>query len=172
MENVEITKKDRVFLINQYRILAALYPDDANHYNELIEILQSGYMIFYSKIDEWIFEDMKYDEGKLVIDILNVYRAIEDLKRNNPSETLSSNYNSYFKGFDGNNETEYMSFARFLINEQGKFTEQKQYFIKNDSMNSHIPMISKYKKMINKWKELDNKFQLSEEQALEIINVK
>ena len=140
---MEISKKDRVFLINQYQILAILYPNDANHYNELIEILENGYMIFYSKIDEWIFDDMPYNEGKLVLDILSLYRTIEDLKRNNTSETLSSNYYSYFKGFDGNNETEYMGFARFLINEQGKFPEQQQYFIKNDSMNSHTRMIPK-----------------------------
>jgi uncharacterized protein YfbU (UPF0304 family) len=167
---MDLTKKDRVFLINQYRILAALNENEADHYNELIEILQSGYKIFYSEIDQWVFDDMPEDEGKFVLNILNFYRAIEDLKRSCKSEALSSHYHSIFRGFDGNNETEYMGFARFLINDQGKFAEQQQYLMKNDSLNSHDPMIEKYQRILRKWEELGKNWKLSEEQALEILN--
>lgn len=166
---MDLTKKDRVFLINQYRILAALNSDEADHYNELIEILQSGYEIFYSMIDEWVSDDMPSDECKFVLDILSIYRVIEDLKRSSKNGKLISHHFAYFMGFDGNNETQHMSFARFLINEQGKFGEQQQYLRKNDGLNSHMPMIEKYRRMISKWKELGEKWQFSEDQALEIL---
>lgn len=167
---MDLTKKDRVFLINQYQILASLNPKESDYYNELIEILKSGYKIFYSKLDEWVFDEMPEDEGKFVVNILDFYRAIEDLKRSDPKSKVHDHYFSYFKGFDGNNETVYMGFARFLINEQNKFVEQQQYFMKNDSLNSHRPLIDKYRKMLNKWEQLGKAWKLTEEQALEILD--
>ena len=166
---MDITRKDRILLINQYRILAALYPDEADHYNMLIQILENGYELFYSMIDEWICDDMPSEDGKFVLDILVLYRAIEDFKRAHPDSEMKNYTYSYFRGFDGNDETMYMAFARFLINEQGKFAEQQQYLSKNDSMNSHVPMIWKYRKMINKWEELGKSYQLSEENVKQII---
>ena len=167
---MEMTKKDRVFLINQYQILAALNVAEADHYKELISILQHGYEIFYSMIDEWVSEDMPRSEGKLVLDILSIYRVIEDLKRGGKNKTLSEHNYSYFRGFDGNNETEYMIFARFLIEEQGKFSEQQAYLSKNDGLNSHTEMLNKYRRMIARWESFGEKWQLSESQALEILD--
>ena len=167
---MEISKKDRVFLINQYRILAALNKDEAVHYNELIGILENGYEIFYSMIDEWVSDDMPSDEGKFVLNILDLYRAIEDLKRSSKSQELYDHHFSYFAGFDGNNETEYMAFARFLIEKQGKFSEQEQYLRKNDNLNSHMPMIDKYQKMLERAESVESIWNMSVEEALEILN--
>ena len=47
-----------------------------------------------------------------------------------------------FTGFDGNNETEYMSIANFLILQLGRFTE-----FKDRELNSHYPMIGRYRRM-------------------------
>ena len=77
---MELTKKDRVLLINQYKVLAALNKDEEAYYLELIEVLERGYEIFYSLVDEWISEDMPEDEGRFVLNILDLYRAIEDVK--------------------------------------------------------------------------------------------
>ena len=49
---MKLQKKDRLLLINQYKILAALDKGEESHYLELIEILERGYSIFYSMIDE------------------------------------------------------------------------------------------------------------------------
>jgi uncharacterized protein YfbU (UPF0304 family) len=167
---VEISKKDRVILINQYRILAALNKDEADHYNELIGILENGYEIFYSMIDEWISDDMPYDEGKFVLNVFDLYRAIEDLKRSSKNQELHDHHHSYFAGFDGNNETQYMGFARFLIEKQGKFSEQEQYLRKNDNLNSHMPMIGKYQRMLEKAKSIESIWNMNVEEALEILN--
>lgn len=166
---MELTKKDRLLLINQYRILAALNKDDASHYNELIQILERGYSIFYSMVDEWISEDMPEDEGRFVLNILDLYRAIEDIKRKSKSEELESHHYSFFMGFDGNYETEYMGLARFLVQEQDKFREQERYLRKNDNMNSHIPMIPKYQRMLEESKNHDI-WNMNIDSALAILN--
>lgn len=167
---MELSKKDRVFLINQYKILAALYPDESKHYEELITILDHGYEIFFSMIDEWVSDDMPEVEGRFVLDILNVYRVIEDVKRTSKNSEITGHSYSFFRGFDGNNETQYMVFARFLVTEQGKFIEQEKYLNKNGNMNSHSPMLDKYGAMVDKWKELDSKWKLNEVEVLEILN--
>lgn len=167
---MDLSKKDRLFLINQYRILASLNKDEADHYIELITVLENGYEIFYSMVDEWISDSMPSEEGRFVLDILDLYRAIEDIKRSTRNQELISHHHSHFAGFDGNNETEYMGFARFLVSQQGKFSEQEQYLRKNDNMNSHMPMINKYRRMLNKAKQLESIWNMSDEQALEILN--
>lgn len=167
---MQLTKKDRLRLINQYRILASMYPNESDHYEELIEILQSGYEIFYSLIDEWISEDMPTIEGKFVLDILNIYRMIEDYKRVNKDEEIADHSWGYFRGFDGNSETSHMAFTRFLILRQNKFREQEKYLKLNDECNSHMPTLDKYRKMRAKWKNFGDKFKLSKEEILEILD--
>lgn len=166
---MKLSKKDRVLLINQYRLLAALDKDEETHYRELIGILENGYEIFYSMVDEWISDDMPAEEGKFVLDILDLYRAIDDLKRSSKNKELADHQYSFLRGFDGNNETEYMGFCRFLIEKQGKFQEQQQYFLKNDHLNSHMPMIGKYKRMLEVAATLPNIWSMKVEDALRIL---
>lgn len=152
---MELSKKDRLLLINQYRILASLEKDEASHYNELIQILENGYSIFYSMIDTMIDEGMSEEKSKFVLDILDLYRAIEDVKRKSQSDVIENHPYSYFMGFDGNNETELMAFSRFLVQVQGKFREQEKYLRKNDNMNSHMPMFKKYSRMLTESRKHD-----------------
>ena len=168
---MNFTKKERLKLINQYKILSKLYPEDSEHYDELREILEDGYEIFYSQISEWISQDMPKDAGKFVLDVLDLYRAIEDYKRmSKDQETIDSRY-SYFRGFDGNNEGQYMHFARFLIHKQNKFSEQKDYLRKNDNLNSHMPMVSTYKKMLSKWEEIGKPWNLNAQNINYILSI-
>jgi uncharacterized protein YfbU (UPF0304 family) len=166
---VNISDKERVLLINQYKILASLDSDEQSHYLELIEILERGYEIFYSLIDDWIAEPMPASQGTFVLDVLDLYRRIEDTKRSTQDPKLLQHNFGVFRGFDGNNEPEYMSFCRFLIHTQGKFQEQLQYVIKNDNFNSHMPMRDKYERMLAAAQEIRER-QLSSEQAIKIAS--
>lgn len=167
---MKITKRDRLILINQYKILANLNRDEADHYNELISILENGYSIFYSQLDEWISEEMPLEQGRFVLNILDLYRAIEDIKRASKDKRILEHSYSFFRGFDGNNETEHMSFCRFLIEKQGKFQEQKQYLLKNDNLNSHMPLIGKYQRMLHVADSLDSIWNMNIEDALKVLN--
>lgn len=166
----QLTKKDRLMLINQYKILAALDESEENYYLELIEILENGYSIFYSMVDNWVADDMPEEDGKFVLNILDLYRAIEDVKRSTKDKEISSHNYAFFRGFDGNNETAHMGFCRFLIETQGKFQEQKPYLIKNDNLNSHMPMIDKYQRMLDASQQIPDIWSMSPEEALQILN--
>lgn len=169
-ETLNLTKKDKIVLINQFRILSKLYPEEESHYSELIQILENGYSIFYSMLERWIDDEMPIEHGKFVLDVLDLYRAIEDTKRKYKNNNLSGHHYSYFNGFDGNQEGEYFSFANFLINTQGKYTEQKDYLLRNDNLNSHFPMKEKYSRMLKKWLELGRNYSLTPEQVIEILD--
>jgi len=122
-------------------------------------------------IDMWVYDEMPPEEGMFVLDILSIYRFVEDYKRRNPKDkdVIEHLWNN-FKGFDGNNETEYMGFVQFLIQTQGKFSEQMQYLVTTDNFNSHMPCVEKYKKMVQKWNDLGKKYQYPKEAILEILN--
>lgn len=166
---MEISQRDRLMLINQYKILANLDKDDADHYKELISILENGYTIFYSQLDVWVSNEMPEEEGRFVLDVLDLYRAIEDIKRATKDDRLLRHSYSFFHGFDGNNETAHMGFCRFLIERQGKFQEQKQYLLKNDNLNSHMPMIDKYSRMLEEARNLPDKWRMSVDEALRVL---
>ncbi|AZE77520.1 MULTISPECIES: YfbU family protein [Pseudomonas] len=167
---IQLTKKDRLILINQYKILASLDKDDESHYLELIQILENGYSIFYPMIDEWIDRDMSEEDGKFILNILDLYRAIEDVKRVTKNPEILNHRYAFFRGFDGNNETQYMGFCRFLIETQGKFQEQKPYLLKNDNLNSHMPMTGKYREMLSVSEGISDIWNMSPKEVLTILN--
>ena len=73
-----------------------------------------------------------------------------------------------FRGFDATNETIHYSVAYFLINKINKFVE-----LKNNSLNSHMYMLSIYRKMLNIFLPIRNKLyggNLSKEQIVKIVS--
>lgn len=168
---MELSQKDRVMLINQYRILSHLDLENKEHYEEIIEILQRGYKIFYSMVNEWVDKEMSEDDGHFVIQIMNIYRQIEGYKQKHPEDReIIEHTFSVFAGFDGNEESRFFGFARFLIEAQDKFSEQKIYWQRTDGLNSHAPMIDKYERMIAKWKETGGGYNFTRERILDILN--
>ncbi len=163
---MELSKKERLFLKNQYQILAALYPEEKDDFEVLIEILSDGYENEYYEIYEVIFDPMPKSKGALVIKILSFYRYIDS----NSSPKISAHRYAYFHGFDGNSETDYMTYARFLIEKKKYFSEQEKYFKQNDTMNSHHPMVDIYQRILEKWEKHPDKHNLTEDQILEILD--
>jgi uncharacterized protein YfbU (UPF0304 family) len=47
---MELTLKDRLVLANQYRILAALYPGEAAHFEKCREAVENGYALDYGEL--------------------------------------------------------------------------------------------------------------------------
>lgn len=154
---MEFSEKDRLILINQYEILSKINNENQKYYNECIEILRNGFEILYSKIAESLYDPMAIDDGKIVMDVLSIYRAIEDHKRRNPKDEVIINHTwGHFVGFDGNNETNYLGLTRFLIETQGIFSEQLEYRDRDDTdfFNCHFPVLGKYINMIDQWNTL------------------
>lgn len=161
----------RASLITQLQILKAVDPNSASDYDERIEILQSGYTIFYNQAIGVTGDEMPEDRCRFVLDVLDMYRMIEDYKANNPSDqTVSGHLRGHFCGFDGNNEVSYLRFASFLIDTQRKYQEQKAYMARNDQMNSHMPMVSTYRKMLSAWKALSNPHHPTQADVMALLN--
>lgn len=111
-----------------------------------------------------------------VVHILNmwsiIYRSYEALKDEEKKYILDNceyiDGKPNFIGFDVSNETQHYSVAYFLINKMGRFTE-----FKNNLLNSHMYMLSRYRKMLNIFLPIRNKLcggNLSKEEILKIIS--
>lgn len=66
--------------------------------------------------------------------------------------------NPKFNGFDGNNESEYLSIANFLINELDRFIDFKGRYL-----NSHIPVLNPYTRMYKKYAEFKKKYPFTQQ---------
>lgn len=89
---------------------------------------------------------------KEVVDILDMWSFVERTydqlspaeKEKIEEEVGALGKNSKFMGFDGNNETEYMATAMFLVNDLDRFQE-----FQGRSFNSHFPTLGMYQRMLD-----------------------
>lgn len=150
---MKLSREQRWMLANQYLILEKLYPEDAEHYAKAREVLESGFELSYDWYIPHIAErTMAPEEGKEVLDILDMFSALERSYRQlaeNPAGV--SERDVTFAGFDGNHETEQLSYAHFLIKKEGKWRELADH---GDHLNSHAPLLSVYRRMLRVWREL------------------
>jgi uncharacterized protein YfbU (UPF0304 family) len=107
---------------------------------------------------KWKYNGIPFEESedpeivKEVVDILDMWSFIEQAysRLNEEEKTqLEANVPHFgkdpkFIGFDGNNETEHMATAMFLVNELERFQE-----FSGRSFNSHCPSIDGHKRMIS-----------------------
>lgn len=106
------------------------------------------------------FEDQEDPEiVREVLDILDMWSFIEHSYAQLDDEQkalLEKEANPFgkdpkFPGFDGNNESEYMGTASFIVNELERFEE-----FKGRSFNSHCPSIDGHRRMLSTFKEIRN----------------
>ncbi len=106
---------------------------------------------------KWKYSGIPFDESedpaivKEVVDILDMWSFIEraysqmsdEQKEKLEVDAAPFGKDPKFQGFDGNNETEYMGTAMFLVNELERFQE-----FKGRSFNSHCPSIEMHHRML------------------------
>ncbi len=165
---MELTKKERLALIYQLKILEALYPDERSDYALKRTALENGYELHY----DWLFEDISAgltaDQCKEILDVLDMYRAITfGLQRLEPDHPLQSQELAKFRGFDGNNEGHLMAYVRYFIMDLERYEELKPG--KFPTFNSHTPMLSTYREMLRRWNPIPNKYELSEQDIASVI---
>lgn len=165
------TLEQRLILINQYKILEKLYPEDAETYARYQEILEDGYTLHYNDLIEYMAKPMPEEEMEFVLDILDLYSTMHLAVYRSANEKYKGK-TIYFPGFDGNNEFEYLKYTRFFIFRLDRFQELK----KDDSFesyNTHSPTLETYKAMLAYWRDSSekNKFILSDEQLDNLIHI-
>lgn len=163
------TLEQRLILMNQYKILEKLYPEDAELYARYEEILNEGYTLHYNDLIEYMSKPMPEKEMEFVLDILDLYNTMHLAVYRSKNEKYKGK-TIYFPGFDGNHEYEYLNYARFFIFRLDRFQElqKKDTF---ESYNTHVRTLDTYKSMLEYWNESknENKFILTEQQLDELI---
>lgn len=168
----KLSPAERAILINQYRIMG-LIEGNEDAYKKPIRVLSSGYELEYEDHIDGLHDPMTEEECKFVYDILWLYYLLKlaknaDAVANSGGDRDSSgrlrleNFEPKFPGFDGNSEAKYLSYANFLIHEDGKFVEHKHY------LNAHGGH-KNYRKMLERWSELGDPTELTEDQADELL---
>jgi hypothetical protein len=150
---MQLSPETRWILANQYSILEALAPEGPRRkdYRNAFTILEHGYELEYGDLTQSFLEPMSKDECREVCDVLEMYRdlhfAYEDLRETSgvPESAVS------FRGFDGNDETRALSYARFLIEDLGKWEELAPAL--GFGLNSHMLMLDSYRRMLEVWRQ-------------------
>ncbi|PUE62500.1 hypothetical protein B9Z45_04020 [Limnohabitans sp. 2KL-17] len=117
-------------------------------------------------------------EVSLIVDILDMWSFIEeaherfDATEKSALEAKADPFGKHvaFSGFDGNNESEYMSIANFLVKEMNRFTR----FADRD-LNSHCQVIDGYQRMLAKFLEIRPKLDgrgLSIDEMADVLNAR
>ncbi len=165
---MELTKKDRLILINQFLILEKLYPDDANYYEQHRIALQQGYKLHYPWIVENIWDELDESECRRVLDTLDMYRAIKHSYQRLSDKADIDENRIQFRGYDGNHESQYLSYARYFIVDLDRYVELRND-VKYPDFNSHCSMLPKYDRMLSGWESLNRSHDLSAEQIKTLL---
>lgn len=169
-DELKLTKLDRVFLVNQLRIMEALYPDDASQLSVQREALERGYEMLYAWGFEYIYDGdakMSIEECQEVWDTMDMFDGIE---RSMPEGLDTSNLTmTKFAGYDGNNEGKFMSFAQFTVERLNRFEYLELQ--KPGYWNSHFPVRDIYQRMLEEWKKVPRleRFSMSQEQLTRVL---
>lgn len=150
---MKLTETERLMLINQNKILALLDPDEKEHHERLVEILESGYEGLYDELTMGLREPMSQADSDLVIDVLNMHVAIRDVAQAEGVDIMDGdNWALQMRGFDGNNEYELLSFARFIALEDG--SSYGVFLVGDQFPNSHSRSRETHERMLTEFNAL------------------
>lgn len=134
---------------------------------------------------EWKYSGIPFDRQatpkpvKEVVDFLDMWSFIEEAYKGMSSEDKKLMETSAapfgmdvkFMGFDGNNESEYLNIAHFLIDDMNRFP-----IFKARELNSHMRSISIYRRMYSVLKRMRKNLtpekQLNATQIIELLKAK
>lgn len=166
---MELNKFERLQLINQFKILEKLYPEEEKYYSEHRQALEEGYSLHYKWIFDGLWEELSEGQCKEVLDILEMYSAITisygQLKN---KEEFQEDPWLKFRGFDGNNESHLMSYCHYFIIDLKRY-EELTYGAEFPDFNSHLPSLDKYRRMLEVWSNLQQKYHLSPQVLKQIL---
>lgn len=162
---MDLSEKERLILYNQYRILEKLYPEEEKQFQLAQTILYEGYESDYDDLIE-MMDSVPREICKETVDILQMFRGLYASYKNLKDKSGINKDDVKFQGFDGNEESNYYSYAKFFITEKGRFNEFEKC-----EMNSHSNKLPQYRDMLNVWKQFNRySSDLSKEQILKIIS--
>lgn len=158
-----LTKIERLGFVNQYQLLQAAHRDDdylVRHYQRLEEIFNRGYEALYHEAFDPLWNALPEDVSEQVLDILDLHRTLLGSLGEKPNPKDIERVK--FLGFDGNQESQHLAFARFYTSDGDKYKELQVF-------NSHNPTLERYGRMLAEWKRMNRNARLSKEQIDSIL---
>ncbi len=169
---LKLSRVERWILSNQYRILETLYPGDAKHFAHQREALESGYALEYEWMAQHIYEEkdtLSVEDCREVIQVLDMFTALQRSYAALDDKASLKESDVMLRGWDGNNETAHMAYARHCCEmDGGRFTDLKR----NETFNSHMPSVARYHAMLGVWKVFDRPHELTREQMAQILSAR
>ncbi len=146
-----VTKAERIIMAQNIRILNHL--EEITKSNEIyasqktIDALENNY---HDGIEEFMsnFIDCPVEVQNEAMEIFNMFERIDLSLRglSSPPSLVTPK----FKGFDGNYDEHFLSFARYVID-----TCERYQDIRDPDTIGLSPSLSRYRKMVDQWKKID-----------------
>ena len=143
-----MTRVERQLLINQFKLLALLDHVNKLHYNQKIEVLESGHASLYENVFSGLDDSSNIAVANETHAILSMFRHLDDAMARLPAGQREQ-FDFRFEGFDANNDPHYF-FAKFIIEKQGLYDEYV-----GKVLNSHSSgTLRKYRAMVARYDAL------------------
>ncbi len=164
--NIELTPAERLILINQFRILAAIIPAEAEYFARRREVIEGGFSYEYVDELDRLVPGLTKAECIEVRDILFVFKALRESYEHLDDKDGIDPRDIKFSGFSGNTESSQLRYVHFLVN---RLTEFNEFRNAGDRLDSHFPALDGYRRMVALWHELDRPFHLTKELIRDFI---
>lgn len=158
-----LTPLERRILANQYRILSAVNPDEAAHYeyDKIIEVLESGFEAEYGRVLNRVEENLlSVEECQFIGDVLVMISTMLDLY----GETNANLAQFQQVGFDVISEFQQKKYADFLFNDHPGGLPGIRSIV-----DSHHPTLTRYRSMVEAWKRSEQPRHLTEADVARIL---
>lgn len=167
---MKLSRVERWMLSNQYRILEALHPDEAEDLKETRVAIERGFELHY----DWNIPNI-YDESDVMTEaqcieigeMLSMFTALSESYDALSDKSGLKDWKVQLIGFDGNTEFKEMGYAKYLCKVDGR----KRANLRDKIVDSHIPVLNRYRAMLNIWKGIDQKLDLTKEQMIEFASL-
>jgi len=171
---MKLSKVERQILVNQFEILSHLRPGSEAHYRQQAEALQNGFDLAIAGIFEYMFDGLSAEDCRRVLNHMDMYSALKNSfgRLNAPSSVTAADVE--FEGYDGNHETAFMSYARYLVEHEQRFVELgTSHDGRSNDFNSHSASLDRYDRMFAAWEGLGSaKFQLDEATIRRLVDIR
>lgn len=147
---MKLSRTERWMLANQYRIMAALYPQQAALYNDYVVALERGYATVIDRMAEHILrDDTNHRESEEVDEILGMFDALQRAFRTLDDPYGMEAYQLQFPGFDGKTEADYLGYSHFALEREKRYENLDT----SRNLDTGQPMLRAYRRMLDEWKK-------------------
>lgn len=118
---MDMTNAQRLILSNQYKMMTMLDPENAERYRRQQTIVERGFGLQMRELDR-DFGEMSEDTCRTIINIMEMHHALQVSWGNLKEKQDLDERRISFLGFDAATESRYLSYVRFMVNTEGRYT--------------------------------------------------